>query len=406
MPLNSAPVTELPLTQRLHCPFGGVVPHMVAIRPEEAVGDPVTLFCASSADIAALYPDRPTMRDAGGRCVVHGAGCDTNAELAALKAGMEVFERYAAVVHWPGSVLTGTPEALGSSAIRLETDLWAGSESSQLAERTDAEDKANVLRWTMVRSLCGRKSAQIPLALLKLGLAPIDGEQPIVQTSIGLAAHESRERAVESAVYEVLERDALEAFRVLAIPATRLPPELRRERGSINAGEGPADPLGVETSLYRLQMDHTIPIVVCVKLFESTACRFCVVGTSAHHDIAIAARKAHLEAAGLMASKLDGHGSPELSVDPESLSREARPPDGRAETAPSPSPDFEQLMAEIEDDIFVYELTCAEGTALGIETVRVLIPGLLWSRNRHARHPTNARRVARLKRVLGVSERS
>lgn len=143
-----------------------------------------------------------------GPAVRAGGGWSPSARAARAAAAGEAVER-ASAAHVPDDLVLASAEELGPAALdpaRVRLFLGgqiAGTPYAQLTPRTR-------VRWVRARRLPDGAEAWVPAQLVFLAGMPDDPPEPLltVPTSSGLACAPTRERALLSALLELVERDA------------------------------------------------------------------------------------------------------------------------------------------------------------------------------------------------------
>jgi len=245
----------------------------------------VGLTQVTAAGVLPIAPDGQPLRERADLA----RGADAHPALAEAKAVSEAVERYA-LLSRPASPPT---HLWPSTARRITTrELWPGATSSEGES------------WVPASLLDGTE-VLVPFALV-WPTTPPAASGPCV-TSNGMAAHPERQHAIECAVLELIERDAL--LRAWAHRAPALGP----------AAPGPVERAwidelaehGVEVRAWHLASSTGIPVVLAQGRDVSGTRIPLVVGSAARPLAPDAVRAAVMEVAGnVMAELRTGGGQP------------------------------------------------------------------------------------------------
>ncbi len=190
---------------RLISPIGGVVSGLERLAPG-LVRSADTVAMARLGEVSALreHPLR------FGR-ELDGIGCHADPSVAARIAVLEALERYAAAVGDERRWLTGSAVDVGADGLDLsDAARCAPSELAAPDFPLTRWDRHRPLRWVRGWSLLDGRDVWVPAVMAHLGVAPAQpGERFWLQTSSGLAAGETEEKALLSACFELIERDAV-----------------------------------------------------------------------------------------------------------------------------------------------------------------------------------------------------
>lgn len=230
----------------------------------------------------------PNLRHPGGG---HGlaVGVARDARLAELAARAEAAERFAAGDQSRKPLVRASARALGGA---FDPELLLAHNRRQYAGARAGErfDPSAEYNWMPVRSaVSGEPRGHVPAGLVFTPFAdPASPPLPRVGFS-GVAAHSSREEAVERAVCELIERDAfmwtwIQRVARERVDARTLPDELRDDLSAMARA-------GWRSEFVNLTLD-TLPVILCAiargRRFE--------LGAACHPDPAHAAAKALSEA--------------------------------------------------------------------------------------------------------------
>jgi ribosomal protein S12 methylthiotransferase accessory factor len=189
---------------------------------------------AQSGDVGQVWPHvRRKHGLENSRPAVTGAGTGLEDDEPRLLALAEGLERYCACVYRKEQFTWATADELGNEALDLDT-LPKCSEKELSHPRCPlmAPDKKARIRWVRGISLLDGRLVHIPAVMVYLytGVAN-PGERFWLPITTGCAAHTTYERALLSAILEVIERDAISIIwlQKLSLPRLeldRMPPTL------------------------------------------------------------------------------------------------------------------------------------------------------------------------------------
>lgn len=372
----------------------GIVERVTELPVDNIFADHCHMFAARSGDLCELFPDRNFAGVSRSSIVrAFGFGCDPDADLARRKAVFEVFERYAAAIYSTHDTVLASAHELGHEALDWRTFPRL---SNLLSDGTWAErqfDPSKEIRWTKGFSSSGR-AVFVPLVLSRIHVAPLEGETFCLQTTTGVAAHTSYADAALAALYEVVERDAVETVWTLRTPLPRLVPD---SWGAFTKFI-PHDEVPYVTQFYfDATRDLDVPTVYAVRQVRPPLGRGLIVSCAASSDIERAALKARIDASGVQLGKLrrkvqrmelrDGLG--DRSIDDHDLSSfdfllSGAPNLARAlESKPVEGVDAEARVRCIVDrlelqgrEVIFLNLTTDDLAEHGICVVRALVPSL------------------------------
>jgi ribosomal protein S12 methylthiotransferase accessory factor len=370
----------------------GLVPSLNEARPDTLFVDGCRMFSAQSGYLKALHPELDLAGEPS--LTVVGAGCSADGEEARGKALVETLERYAMAYYAGDEVVTATAEALGAEAMdwsRLAR-LDPGSGGS-----LPGFDPAAPMRWVRGYHLVERRPVFVPLVMVHIHVAPLEGERFHIQSTGGAAAHASLDEAVLAAFYEAVERDAVEAVWAMRLPLPRIemdgpmPAELERLVATDEADF-------VDQRYFDATTDLYIPTVYAVRALRPPVGHDLIVTCASHPDPAVAALKARREASGLQLMRMHESGGacysrfagepgfpvgdrmavrPDLSFLHETPARRLAELGGTGRASPSDSSEPLRRIAREHPDIVALNLTTDALRGLGIHVAKILIPTLL-----------------------------
>lgn len=419
------PDAALPMTAAVDDKVGVV--HSVNVRRADS-GPRIYLAGSTTSDLSLVRPGLGVVRNGG-------AGF---AKRDALNATIgESLERYAAGVSRPGGLRLASWTELtraGEPAVRpAEFGLFA---ESQYAEpefpfARFAEDTR--VRWVRATRWTDGETAWVPASQVFLYYRRARDETPIAPSiSTGLAAGPSRRDAVLGGLQEILERDALAISWLHRLPPRPVPEDV--VAGSSRVRYHLANATSWRVSFYDLSLDFAPTVVVAVMdgrggpdpvLSFGSACR-----TSPEHAV----EKAFLEAAqGLTyvrrlvkdygdfdpgpdfgnVDEFNKHAilytlRPELRRRAGYLVHPDEPPVcARPARTPPPEPDGDPLDAAVAElaaaghDTYVVDLSTPDTRSVGVDVVRVVVPGLQHLSGAHRFRLLGNPRLREAVRALG-----
>ncbi|MFE7277190.1 YcaO-like family protein [Streptomyces sp. NPDC057623] len=366
-----------------------------------AYGDRHT-FVVSAGLHRAATGDRPPVDALGCAEVLHGAASDPDSASAALKARMEAVERYASVTCAEQRSTLASAVELGPGA--LPTRVLPRHDPREPGPRSGTHgvlgDRDRV-RWVRA-TRCGDGAVVYVPTVMAFNTAPrYPGEEFWVPVSTGTAAHLSWARALENAVLEVVERDAVALTWLLRARARRLPdgfggpsetdPEARLPYSAERMRE-------YTLTSWDITSDLGVPTVLSVLRGPGRGVHR-IVGAAARRTLRAAAAASAAEAAqihaGLEASVRAGDRAPTspvrcrrvhdgaLFMAPESKAHcfdflDGSRPDDAFEPSLSPTPGSDPVgrLIEAGHEIYAVDLTPRDVAPSGVRVVRAIIPSL------------------------------
>jgi ribosomal protein S12 methylthiotransferase accessory factor len=223
------------------------------------------------------------------------AAANTDREACAWAAVGESLERYASNIYFDDELLLGTEHELPGPAVAMDDFIVY---SARQYERPDFRfhryDPAKRRRWTTISDLRIGTERWIPADLVWFCRHANADEYLLAGFSTGWAAGRSLQQAMQSGLYEVVERDSFVLHWITRESPTRLvPDDLESIVG--NAELAAFFEKGVvELSLLWLRNEFNIPCVLA--LLKPATKRIVALGACAHHDPRRALRKAVFEA--------------------------------------------------------------------------------------------------------------
>ncbi len=292
-------LTTLLNLERLAQPIGGLFSHIIQLP--SAPGEPqFSTFNSSLGDVnqilTAFSPARESRLVAGS---LNGSGGGLQEEEGRLKALAEGLERYSSCVYDDRQLIWATADELGDEALDLDT-LPRCSEAELAHPRCPllAPDKGAPMRWVRGVSLIDRRLVWIPAILAYLNISPLSpGERIAMPISTGCAAHISLEKALLSAMCEVIERDAISLTWLQKLPLPRIefdviPPRLQNYLARYERGQDQ-----IERFFFDATTDLGVPTVYSLHLSPNNESVAALVMCSTELDPAIAVTKVMHESA-------------------------------------------------------------------------------------------------------------
>ncbi|WP_052713062.1 YcaO-like family protein [Pseudoalteromonas rubra] len=330
-----------------------------------------------------------------------GAGADVDVELAWIRAAMEGAERYANMAYHESDFIIAAANDL-PNAMDLDTvPRCSETEYANPYCPYRPADKSLPIRWSRAFSLTEKREMFVPSVMAHLYLKPGVSEAFWQEISTGCAAHYSLEKALVSAICEVIERDAIAMTWLAKLPLPQIeitqpcPPELDKNLQILAKGR-------VRQTFYDATTDLGIPIVYSIQTLEEhpTVAQYvnCAVSFNAAECCAKTIREAAPARAVLchvddtpadtedFRSLYDGAahlGNPNYRDEFEFLLNTPNRTTLDAMKIEAPEDDKGQLnflldrIKSHDMDVFAVDLTTQEQRALGIWVVRVIIPQLM-----------------------------
>lgn len=406
----------------------GIV-HSVNVRPSRT-GPSIHLSGTTSADSRLI---RPSMRAAN-----NGGAGFTKRE--ALNAGIgESVERYCAGVYKSDDLRLSTWQDLDSDAVHPSQ--FAKFSETQLAESERGfvpfgED--TVVRWTQSIRWRDGATVLIPASQVYLPYRRVRGEAAIGQSiSTGQAAGPSMHTAVLGGLREVIERDALAISWMHRLPPRRLDPNALEDSPTLRRHLAQRSDWDVH--FFDLSLDDLSSSVVAVMEQGNGRDRVLTFGSACRDQTPSALEKAFLEAAqgisfvrrllqkyttwhpGDRFENVTGFNDhailyskfPELRSDVNYLltrdgsSTEYRPSAAPVDTGHLDDP--AQLARLVEQlhrrgyETYVVDLTTPDAAMLGVQVVKVLVPGYVHVAGSHSDRLLGSDRLSSVPRELGLS---
>lgn len=333
--------------------------------------------------------------------VLHGSASDSDPDLATLKARMEALERYASVAGANERSTLASAAELGASALPLhQIPRHDVTEPGRRAGSYGALGARDRVRWVPATRCGDGAEVFVPTVMAFNVPAQHPGEQFWVPVSTGTAAHLSWSQALENALLEVVERDAVALTWLLRTPGRRLPgdsgaPGAPDHRSFSNSPTADREHV---LSRWDITSDLGVPTVLSVLSGPDHRLRH-VVGAAARMSLSDAAEASSAEAAqiqaGLRAAVRSGDRPPGSPARCRRIHDGAlfTAQDGRANcfsflsggapggpslrrTPPPPSLDLVQHLTAAGHDAYAVDLTPPDVAVAGLRVVRAIVPSL------------------------------
>lgn len=416
LPLDEGYLRAKYRAARLLQPLGGLLSGVTRVAGDASSPD----FEMANSNLGNLTPIFPHVRsnsgeDASGESL-GGSGADVDVEWAWLRAVMEGAERYATMAYSSDEFIVGSANELGSAALDMDTiPRCSNREYADPKCPYVPADKSRPVRWVRGWSLIDQRERLVPAVMTHLYFRPTHHECFWQMISTGVAAHVGLAAALNSAICEVIERDAIALTWLarLALPRIELPasppavlaPNLERLRRS-----------NLQHRCFDATTDLGVPTVYAVQTLDGHPKLAQYVNCATEFDAALAYAKTIREAAPARMVFEDGYPIPADPADFTQLHHGAAylaPPEHLREFdfllktpnarglgdigSPAPDGDEARLKTLVErlrrmgTDVIAVDLTTRDLRELGIWVVRVVIPGLMpmtsTQRGRFLGHP-------------------
>lgn len=228
-----------------------------------------------------------------------GRSLDTVAE-ARTVALAEAAERYAGKEEADGSSAYRWARAADLDGVRLDSRRLPRCSAFEYANPAcplSPFDEAAVIRWSSGAELCSDQSIWVPSALCVYGLhRRVPGERFCLSISTGYAVHTDPDKALCSAICEVIERDIIEVLWAHRLTLPRIDPDLLTE-SSRRILQWAADHF-VRTFLLDATSDMGVPTAYCLQVAEYDPPARHLVSCATGASLASAAEKALVDAVG------------------------------------------------------------------------------------------------------------
>ncbi|WP_052688186.1 YcaO-like family protein [Xanthomonas sp. MUS 060] len=213
---------KYPVSQLL-VPDGGVLGGVFRVGGEDTAPD-FEMANSSLGNLTAVFPHvrAASGEDASGESI-GGSGADVDPELAWLRAVMEGAERYATFAYAENEFVVASGNELGHAAIDLDTvPRCSAREYADPRCPLVQADKSRAIRWVRGWSLVDGCERFVPAVMTHLYFRPTREESFWQMISTGVAAHMTLAAALNAAICEVIERDAIALTWLARLPLPRI----------------------------------------------------------------------------------------------------------------------------------------------------------------------------------------
>lgn len=409
--------TRTPATlESLVQPIGGLIKQVMELPPDP--GEPSFPTCGSFLGDLNEVLNPYSRFVAPDPNALNGAGGGIEPEMARIRAIAEGLERYSSCVFDERQFVWATGEELGTDALDLDSvPRCSDTELAHPRCPVNAPDTRLPLRWVRGVSLFDGRPVWIPAAMVYLKLAALSaGERFTLPISTGCAAHVSFERALLSAVAEVIERDAISLVWLQQLDLPRIELDVIPAWLEPYVGPSVGRASGVETLFFDATTDLGVPTVYGLQLAPNNDVLAALVMCSTELDPATAIAKVVRESASSRIALQRARSVPDSWDDFIEVSHGAAYM-GRPERLPAfdflrrstrtrrlsemprldtgdPRRDLLDLLRRLRSrglEAFAVDLTTDEALRVGMHVVRVVIPALqpltFSFRARYLEHP-------------------
>ncbi len=199
-------------------PRGGLFASVLRAKPRPGDLDLVTRI-VQMGDLAQLGAG-----DTKGSYTPTGSGTALREDDAMLIALAEALERYCACTSSEDQFIRASASELGASALDLDSiPRCSASEYAHTLCPLVPPDKKKPIRWVRGLSLLDGTMKYVPAVMVYLRLGYTDPAERIsLPITTGCAVHTTYERALQNAILEVIERDAISVLWLQRIPFPRI----------------------------------------------------------------------------------------------------------------------------------------------------------------------------------------
>jgi ribosomal protein S12 methylthiotransferase accessory factor len=268
--------------------------------PRYPDGAPIIIMNACLAEPCRFRhpPNPPNISNA------RAAGTNTDREACTWAAVGESLERYASFIYFDDELLLGTERELPGPAVAMDDFIvYSARQFERPGFKFRRYDPTKRRRWTSISDLRTGTERWIPADLIWFCRHANPDEYLLAGFSTGWAAGRSLQQAMQSGLYEVIERDSFAVRWIARESPTRLVPD------DLESIVGDAELAAffkkgvVELYLFWLRNEFNVPCVLA--LLKPATKRIVALGACAHHDPRRALRKAALEACQTWAMALE-----------------------------------------------------------------------------------------------------
>lgn len=330
---------------------------------------------------------------------VTGAAANTDREACAWATVGESLERYASYIYFDDELLLGTERELPGPAVAMdEFIVYSARQYERPCFRFRRYDPKRRRRWTNISNLRTGAERWIPADLVWFCHHANADEYLLASFSTGCAAGRRLQLAMQSAIYEVIERDSFILHWITRESPTQLVAD------DLESIVGDAELAAflekgvIRLSLLWLRNEFNIPCILA--LLKPATKRIVALGACAHHEPSQALRKAVFEACHTWAWALELRRSGRPIEDASEIRRfrdhavfylreanfhnleflfegdEAPVANFLQHTAPAGLKDSVEAIHRQGYTVLVKDLTTLDLEDLGFVAVRAIIPGL------------------------------
>lgn len=383
-------------------PIGGLFSRELQLT--NAPGEPrFPIAIAQLGNVGSILPGfDETLNKSASRNTLDGAGGGLEAEDGRIRAVAEGLERYASCFYDHRQFFWATAAELGDEALDLDTvPRCSDAELRHPRCPLQRPDKNLPMRWIRGISMRDGRPVWIPAVMVYLHLPLASaGERFWLPISTGCAAHVNVERALTSAICEVIERDAVSLTWLQRLPLPRIEldriPELLRPYVERNQRAA-----GMEMQFFDATSDLCVPTVYSVQLAPHNQTLAALVMCSTELEPATAIAKVIRESAASRIAMQAPQTVPACWDDFCTVSQGAAfmgrreqlgaydfllqsPLRRRLSEMPNlstgePRKDLANLLARLAAsnlEVFAVDLSTDEALRAGMRVVRAIVPGL------------------------------
>lgn len=210
--------------QQLSGPFLSVLGRPERLAPRDFRDRSLAIFQCRTASISRIFH---YVRDWNGSeasdSTLYGAACEIDPDLAELKCLGEAAERYSSTVILAEELEVTSADALGPDAFDWRRlPMLSAAELANPRQGLHPFSPQATMRWVPAVDAASSKVAYVPLILTHLYPRAWTSERFTYPISTGTALHPDPNRAIISAILEVIERDALSVNWILRRPLRRI----------------------------------------------------------------------------------------------------------------------------------------------------------------------------------------
>lgn len=211
----------------------------------------------------------------------HGSGSDL--EQASPRVLGEALERYCAFQYHEDELIVASADELGNSGLNLQEiarpSLLEESHAKCPLRRASGKEP---IRWARGISLTEKKELLIPaLMVFNSLLNPLPGENFWFSISTGCACYPELKAAILSAIYEVIERDALAISWLQKLPLPEIEIDSATDELSLYLDLYDKSSTEIEFKFFDATTDIGVPVVYGIRLVRNSVTAHTAVACSA-----------------------------------------------------------------------------------------------------------------------------